>query len=131
RIEHREGWLGDHHGRDATIVEVVRVGDARLRDLPGGLDRDHLSHTDGNGVPALLEFYGLDAGLDPLELLEPVGAERRVAAELGLLEYIRPPDVGAQRRQYAVDLAPVERAVELREQPDLVVEGHVASVTPR
>src|SRR5262249_48319930 len=123
--------LGDHRGGNQVTVEGVRVGDPCFRDLSRRLDRDDLAHAHGDGATALLELDRLHARLDRLELLEPVRSNRRVAGELGLLAYVRPANIRAQGRQDAVDLAPVEGSIEIREQPHLVFEGHGASVTPR
>src|SRR5947209_20531786 len=123
--------LRDHHGCHEALVEKVRVRDARLGDLSRRLDRDDLPNPYRDAAWTLLERDGLHARLDRFELPEPVRSDRRVAAKLRLLGHVRPPDGRAQGRPDPVELAPIERSVEILEQLHPVFEGHEASPVPR
>src|SRR4029450_13321010 len=79
-----------------VIVERVRMCDARVGDLPRGPDRDDLPDAHGDVAPMLEELDRLHARLDRLELLQPVGADGRMAPPPGLLQQLRPPERAGQ-----------------------------------
>ena len=108
-------------------AEDVGVGDVRvLEELALG-GADDLVDVDGDAaVVALGDLDRLDVPVDHGELARPVLAHGVAAVDAAALHPVRPVDVGRQALEHGLDVARVERGVELSQHAVIIRNPQVA-----